>query len=50
MKILLFQCKKAQDGSIFDFPFEGDKLLFLLQPVKSSCQIIRRSVYMAWIG
>ena len=34
MKILLFECKKAQDGSIFDLPFEGDKLLFLLQPVK----------------
>jgi hypothetical protein len=34
MKILLFECKKAQDGSIVDFPFDGDKLLFLMKPVK----------------
>ena len=34
MKILLFECKKAQDGSIFDFPFDGEKLLFLMHPVK----------------
>jgi hypothetical protein len=34
MKILLFECKKAHDGSVFDFPFDGDRLLFLMQPVK----------------